>query len=138
MSRFFFTGDIGDIQHLQARYVSMCKVPNEEGKKGLERVFKPLIGSKSKSKPSSPKQFVKFKCQIRFKITKKFANKCLGGSSLWHSRKNLHYITSCKWTTVLITLYLHRKQMLENTLPSQSLLVVYFASQLGKIKKKIF
>ena len=48
-------------------------------KKGLERVCKPLLGSKAKPLPQ--KQYVKFKCQIWFKITKKLAKKCLDASS---------------------------------------------------------
>ena len=55
MPRLFFTGVIGDIQRLQVRCASECKVPNEE-RKGLERVCKPLLGSKAT--PSPPKQSV--------------------------------------------------------------------------------
>ena len=81
MPRLFFAGGIGDMQRLQVRYVSECKVPNERGKgHDLERVCKPLLGSKAKLLP--PKQFVKFKCKIWFEITKKFAKKCLDASSL--------------------------------------------------------
>ena len=55
-------------------------VLNERGKgKGLEKVCKPLLGSKAK--PSPPKHYVKFKCQIWFRITKKCAEKCLDASS---------------------------------------------------------
>ena len=81
MPRLFFTEGIGDIQRLQVRYPSECKVPNERGKsKGLGRVCKPLL--KSKAKPSPSKPSVKFKRKILSKITKKFAKKCLDASSL--------------------------------------------------------
>ena len=78
----FFTGGIGDIQRLQVWYASECKVPNEGGKEMVWRGFacKPLLGSKAK--PSPPKQFVKFKCQIWFEITEKLAIRCLDASSL--------------------------------------------------------
>ena len=78
MPRLFFAGAIGDIQSL---YASKCKLLNEGRKeKVLERVCKPLLRSKAKS--SLPKQSLTFKCQIRFKTTKKFAKQCLGASSL--------------------------------------------------------
>ena len=47
---------------------------------GLERVCKPLLGSKAMILP--PKQSVKFKCQIWSEITIKLAKKCLDASSL--------------------------------------------------------
>ena len=60
-------------------YEFECKLPNEREKekvfKVLKRVFKPSL--ESKAKPSPPQQFVKCKCQIWSKITKKFAKKCL-------------------------------------------------------------
>ena len=59
--------------------MSESKVPNDGEKKSLERVCKPLLGPKAK--PSPPKQSVKFKCQVWFEITKKFAKKCLDASS---------------------------------------------------------
>ena len=81
MPRLFFAGGIGDIQRLREKYMSKCKVPKERGKgNDLERVCKPLLGSKAK--PLSPKQSVKYKCKIRVEITKKFAKKCLDVSSL--------------------------------------------------------
>ena len=81
MPRLFFAGDIGNIQRLQVRYASGCKVPNERGKrKGLEGVCEQLLGSKAK--PLPPKQSVKFKSQIWPEITKKPAKKCLDASSL--------------------------------------------------------
>ena len=68
-------------QRLQERSASGCKVPNERGQgKGLERVCRPLLGSKAK--PLLPKQSVKFKCKIWSKTTKKFVKKCLDASSL--------------------------------------------------------
>ena len=79
-ARLFFDGDIGDIQRLQVQCMSTCKVPNERGKENdLERVCKPLLASKSK--PLLPKQSVKFKCNIRSEITKKFAKKRLDAPS---------------------------------------------------------
>ena len=45
--------------------------------KGLERIG---IRFESKAKPSFPTQSVKFKCKIWYKITKKFAKKCLDAS----------------------------------------------------------
>ena len=51
-----------------------------EKRKGLERVCKPLL--RSIAKPLIPKQSVKFKCKIWFKITKKLTKKCLDASSL--------------------------------------------------------
>ena len=63
MPRFFFAGGIGGIQRLQVQYGSECKVPNERKKENdLERVCKPLLGSKAT--PWPPKQFAKFKCKI--------------------------------------------------------------------------
>ena len=58
---------------------SSVRYLTREEKKGLEIVFKPLLGSKAK--PSPPKLPVKFKCQIRFEITKKLVKKCLDASS---------------------------------------------------------
>ena len=57
-------------------------VPNERGKGKVWRGFvnKPLLGSTAK--PLSPKQSVKFKCQILSEITKKLAKKWLDASSL--------------------------------------------------------
>ena len=76
MSRLFFARDIGNIQRLQVRYASGCKVPSERGKrKGLERVCEQLL--ESKAKPLPPKQSVKFKSLIWSEITQKFAEKCL-------------------------------------------------------------
>ena len=85
MPRLFFAGAIGDIQRLQVQYTSECKLPNERGK---EKVWRGLFGSKAKS--LSPKQSVKLKCQIWFKIkiSKKIAKKGLDASSLWHNMKN--------------------------------------------------
>ena len=80
MPRLFFTGGIGDIQCLQVQYASECKVPNERGKKRLEKVCKLLF--RFPGKPSPQKQSVKFKCQKWSEITKKFAKKCLDASSL--------------------------------------------------------
>ena len=81
MPRLFFTGCIGDIQWLQVRYASECKVPNKRGKgNDLKRVWKPLLGSKAKPLPL--KQFVEFKSLIWSEITKEFAKKCLDASSL--------------------------------------------------------
>ena len=80
MPRLFIAEDIGDIQHLQVRCASECKVRNEEKKKGLKRVCKLSLGSKAK--PSPPKPSVKFKCQIWSEITKELAKKCLDASSL--------------------------------------------------------
>ena len=51
-----------------------------EKMKGLERVYKLLLGSKEKM--LSPNQSVKFLCQTRSKITKKVAKKYLDASSL--------------------------------------------------------
>ena len=68
-------------QRLQVQYVSRCKVPNKGGKREvLERVCKLLL--RSKAKFSLSKQSVKFKCQIRFEIAKKYAKKYLDVSSL--------------------------------------------------------
>ena len=50
-------------------------VPNEKGKGEVKRGFVLLL--RSKAKPSPPKQYVKFKRQIRSEITKKFARKCI-------------------------------------------------------------
>ena len=76
-----FTGGIGDILRLQVQYASKCKVPNEKGKGiDLERVCKPLLGSKAKL--LLPKQSVKLKCKIWSEITKRFVKKCLDASSL--------------------------------------------------------
>ena len=48
------------------------KVPSErEKRKGLERVCKPLL--RSKTKPSPSKQSVKFKYKIQAEMTKRFA-----------------------------------------------------------------
>ena len=60
-------------------------------RKGLGRVCKPLL--RFKAKPSPPKQSVKFKCQIWFKITKKLAKKCLDASSLHNitGHKGMHF-----------------------------------------------
>ena len=82
MSRLFFTGAIGDIQHLEARYAFECKEPNNEG--GKEKVWRGFCKSflGSKAIPSPPKQFVKFKYQIWFEITEKLAIRCLDASSL--------------------------------------------------------
>ena len=77
MHRLFFTGSIGDIQRLQVRYASECKVFND---KGLERICKPLLESKAKTYPL--KQSVKFKCKIWSKVTKKLDLKGLDASSL--------------------------------------------------------
>ena len=61
--------------------MSERKVPNEEGKENsLEKVCKPALVSEAKLLP--PKQSVKFKCQIRFEIAKKFGKKCLDAFSL--------------------------------------------------------
>ena len=78
MPRLFFSGGIGNIQHLQVQYASKKFNKREKGN-DLERVCKPLL--RSKAKPLSPKQSVKFKCKIWLKITRKFANKCLDASS---------------------------------------------------------
>ena len=51
-----------------------------EEEKGIERVYKPLLGSKTKPLPS--KQSVKFKCQIWAEMTNKFPKKSLNASSL--------------------------------------------------------
>ena len=72
MPRFFFAGDIGDIHQLQVWYVLECKVLMRKEK---ERVCKPL-GITAKISP--PIQSVNWKW---FKITKKFAKKCLDASS---------------------------------------------------------
>ena len=81
MPRLFFAGDIGDIQRLKLQYISKCRVLNERGKvNDLEKACKPLLGSKAKPLPL--KQSVKFKFKIWAEITKKFAKKCLDGSSL--------------------------------------------------------
>ena len=80
MPRLFFAGDICDIQCLPVSYVSECKAGNKGEKKGLERVCKPSLGSKSKPTPTKPS--VKFKCSIWSEITKKFDKKCLDVSSL--------------------------------------------------------
>ena len=42
--RLFVTGAIGDIQRLQVRYASECKVPNVEGKEKVWRGFAAVIG----------------------------------------------------------------------------------------------
>ena len=61
--------------------MSERKVPNEEGKENsLEKVCKPSLASEVELSPS--KQSVKFKCQIRFEIAKKFGKKCLDAFSL--------------------------------------------------------
>ena len=39
MPRLFFPGAIGDIQRLQVRYASECKVPNERGNEKLSKKF---------------------------------------------------------------------------------------------------
>ena len=59
---------------LSVRYLRREKKVND-----LERVCKPLLGSKAKPLPS--KKSVKLKCQIRSEIGKKFAKKCLDASS---------------------------------------------------------
>ena len=51
-----------------------------EEKERSERVSKPLLIAVAK--PWLPKQCEMFKCQTWFKITKKFAKKCLDLSSL--------------------------------------------------------
>ena len=45
----------------------------------MGKVCKPFLKSKAKILPL--KQSVKFKCQVWFEITKKFANKCLDAFS---------------------------------------------------------
>ena len=60
------------------RYASERKVPNLK-EKGLERICKPLL--ESKTKPLPPKQYVKLKYKIWPKITKKSFKKCLDASS---------------------------------------------------------
>ena len=68
MPRLFFPEGVGNIQRLQVRYASECKVPNEK-RKNLWRVCEPLL--RSKTKLPLPKQSVKFKCQIWYKIIDK-------------------------------------------------------------------
>ena len=74
MHRLFFTGGIGDIQHLKVQYASECKVPNERGKGKVWRGFcKPLL--RSKAKPSPQKQPVKL--NVRFVRIVRFGPKLL-------------------------------------------------------------
>ena len=37
--RFFFAGDMSDVQPLQVRYAFKCKAPNERGKRKIWREF---------------------------------------------------------------------------------------------------
>ena len=67
MSRLFFAGYIGTKGGGKRR-------------KSLERVCKPLLGSKAM--PSPPKQSMKFECQTWLEITKKFAKNIPDESSL--------------------------------------------------------
>ena len=73
MFKLFFAGCIGDT-HPSVRYLM------REKRRGLERVCKPILGSKAK--PLAPRQSVKFGCMIWSEITKKVAEKCLDASSL--------------------------------------------------------
>ena len=41
---FSLAGVIGDIQRLQARYTSKCKVPNERGKQRFRKTLQAVIG----------------------------------------------------------------------------------------------
>ena len=67
-------GCVGET-HSSVRYLM------REKSQDLQRVGKPLVGSKAT--PSPPKLSVKFKCQIWSEITKKLAKKkCLDASSL--------------------------------------------------------
>ena len=60
--------------------VRVKKIKLKRKTKGLERIYKLLLGFKVKY--SLPKQFVKFKSLILSEIIKNFAEKCLDASSL--------------------------------------------------------
>ena len=71
MPRLFFAGCIGDTCQ------SLKYLVREEKKRFGEGLS---LGSTANISPL--KQSVKFKCQIRFEITKKVAKKCLDASTL--------------------------------------------------------